>query len=140
MCVLVSILTRSFRLCANYTKVSTLYLFQTILAAQKTFPRDQPHRDLVSLVTYVLRKFFKALEEEPFLAVEVRLFAVSPRPLCAISVYLYFSIPVFLKANCAAGVLPEKPGPVEGVLQLGTAGEGCACASSGEARGQRGAG
>ncbi|KAF8185006.1 timeless protein-domain-containing protein [Mycena galopus ATCC 62051] len=50
--------------------VSTLYLFQTILAAQKTFPRDQPHRDLVQLVTFILRKFFKALEEQPFLAVE----------------------------------------------------------------------
>ncbi|KAJ7672486.1 timeless protein-domain-containing protein [Mycena polygramma] len=53
-----------------FFNVSTLYLFQTILAAQKTFPRDQPHRDLVSLVNYILRKFFKALEEEPFLAVE----------------------------------------------------------------------
>ncbi|KAJ6500386.1 timeless protein-domain-containing protein [Mycena sanguinolenta] len=53
-----------------HVKVSTLYLFQTILAAQKTFPRDQPHRDLVQLVTYILRKFFKALEEEPFLAVD----------------------------------------------------------------------
>ncbi|KAJ7038064.1 timeless protein-domain-containing protein [Mycena alexandri] len=53
-----------------FFNVSTLYLFQTILAAQKTFPRDQPHRDMVSLVNYVLRKFFKALEEEPFLAVE----------------------------------------------------------------------
>ncbi|KAF7359427.1 Topoisomerase 1-associated factor 1 [Mycena sanguinolenta] len=53
-----------------FFNVSTLYLFQTILAAQKTFPRDQPHRDLVQLVTYILRKFFKALEEEPFLAVD----------------------------------------------------------------------
>ncbi|KAJ7201098.1 timeless protein-domain-containing protein [Mycena pura] len=53
-----------------FFNVSTLYLFQTVLAAQKTFPRDQPHRDLVSLVTFVLRRFFKALEEEPFLAVE----------------------------------------------------------------------
>ncbi|KAJ7849053.1 timeless protein-domain-containing protein [Mycena olivaceomarginata] len=53
-----------------FFNVSTLYLFQTILAAQKTLPRDQPHRDLVQLVNYILRKFFKALEEEPFLAVE----------------------------------------------------------------------
>ncbi|KAJ7608441.1 timeless protein-domain-containing protein [Roridomyces roridus] len=53
-----------------FFNVSTLYLFQTILAAQKTFPRDQPHRDLVALVTFVLRRFFKALQEEPFLAVE----------------------------------------------------------------------
>ncbi|KAJ7349333.1 timeless protein-domain-containing protein [Mycena albidolilacea] len=53
-----------------FFNVSTLYLFQTILAAQKTLPRDQSHRDLVQLVNYILRKFFKALEEEPFLAVE----------------------------------------------------------------------
>ncbi|KAJ7856566.1 timeless protein-domain-containing protein [Mycena leptocephala] len=88
-----------------FFKVSTLYLFQTILAAQKTFPRDQPHRDLVSLVNYILRKFFKALEEEPFLAVEA--------------------------------FFPKKPGPVEGILELGTAREGRARAraESGEARG-----
>ncbi|KAJ7151353.1 timeless protein-domain-containing protein [Mycena crocata] len=53
-----------------FFNVSTLYLFQSILAAEKTFPRDQPHRDLVQLVNFVLRRFFKALEEEPFLAVE----------------------------------------------------------------------
>ncbi|KAK7023845.1 topoisomerase 1-associated factor 1 [Favolaschia claudopus] len=53
-----------------FFNVSTLYLFQTILAAQKSFPRDQPHRDLVQLVNYILRKFFKALEQEPFLAVD----------------------------------------------------------------------
>ncbi|KAF7329666.1 hypothetical protein MKEN_00229700 [Mycena kentingensis (nom. inval.)] len=53
-----------------FFKVSTLHLFQSILAAQKSFPRDQPHKDLVSLVNFILRKFFKALEEEPFLAVE----------------------------------------------------------------------
>ncbi|KAJ6625085.1 timeless protein-domain-containing protein [Mycena sp. CBHHK59/15] len=53
-----------------FFNVSTLHLFQKILGAQKTFPRDQPHRDLVALVGFVLRRFFKALEAEPFLAVE----------------------------------------------------------------------
>ncbi|KAJ7056867.1 timeless protein-domain-containing protein [Mycena amicta] len=53
-----------------FFNVSTLHLFQAILAAQKSFPRDQPHKDLVALVNFILRRFFKALEEEPFLAVE----------------------------------------------------------------------
>lgn len=48
-----------------------LHLFQTILAAQKTFPRDQPHKDLVALVNFILRRFFKAVEEDSFLTVEV---------------------------------------------------------------------
>jgi hypothetical protein len=54
-----------------HPQVSTLNLFKTILDDQKSLPRDQPHKDLVSLINFVLRKFFKALIEEPFLAVEV---------------------------------------------------------------------
>lgn len=46
-------------------------LFKCILDDQKSLPRDQPHKDLVNVVNFVLRKFFKALVEEPFLAVEV---------------------------------------------------------------------
>ncbi|RDB17381.1 Topoisomerase 1-associated factor 1 [Hypsizygus marmoreus] len=53
-----------------YFKVSTLDLFKTILADQKSFPREQPYKDLVNLITFILRQFFKALAEEPFLAVE----------------------------------------------------------------------
>ncbi|KAF5372553.1 hypothetical protein D9758_005156 [Tetrapyrgos nigripes] len=50
--------------------VSTLDLFKTILANQKTFPREQPYKDLISLINFILRQFFKALEQNPFLAVE----------------------------------------------------------------------
>ncbi|KAG6810302.1 hypothetical protein H0H92_012503 [Tricholoma furcatifolium] len=50
--------------------VSTLHLFKLILADQKSFPREQPYKDLVNLITFVLRQFFKALAEDTFLAVE----------------------------------------------------------------------
>jgi len=44
-----------------------------LLADQKTFPKEQPYKDLVNLITFILRQFFKALVEEPFLAIEVSL-------------------------------------------------------------------
>ncbi|ESK95053.1 topoisomerase 1-associated factor 1 [Moniliophthora roreri MCA 2997] len=53
-----------------YFQVSTLNLFKNILTDQKTFPREQPYKDLVNFINYILRQFFKALEKEPFLAVE----------------------------------------------------------------------
>ncbi|KII91841.1 hypothetical protein PLICRDRAFT_38697 [Plicaturopsis crispa FD-325 SS-3] len=53
-----------------FFNASTLDLFRSILADQKSLPRDQPYRDLINLINFILRKFFKALEEEPFLAVE----------------------------------------------------------------------
>ncbi|KAF5391610.1 hypothetical protein D9757_002428 [Collybiopsis confluens] len=53
-----------------FFKVSTLNLFKSILADRKSFPQDQPHKDLVSLINYILRQFFKAIEANPFLAVE----------------------------------------------------------------------
>ncbi|KAJ8588043.1 timeless-domain-containing protein [Rhizopogon salebrosus TDB-379] len=53
-----------------YFNVSTLNLFKTILDDQKSLPKDQAYKDLVKLVNFILHKFFKALEEEPFLAVE----------------------------------------------------------------------
>ncbi|KAF9458264.1 timeless protein-domain-containing protein [Collybia nuda] len=53
-----------------YFKVSTLDLFKSILADQKSFPPEQPYKDLVNLITFILRQFFKALAEEPFLAIE----------------------------------------------------------------------
>jgi replication fork protection complex subunit Tof1/Swi1 len=51
--------------------VSALDLFKTILADQKALPREQPYKDLINLINFILRQFFKALEKEPFLAVEV---------------------------------------------------------------------
>ncbi|KAG6856013.1 hypothetical protein H0H87_008415 [Tephrocybe sp. NHM501043] len=53
-----------------FFKVSTLHLFKMILADQKSFPREQPYKDLVNLITFLLRQFFKALAEDSFLAVE----------------------------------------------------------------------
>jgi replication fork protection complex subunit Tof1/Swi1 len=53
-----------------YFNVSTLNLFKIILDDQKSLPKDQSSKDLVKLVNFILQKFFKALEGEPFLAVE----------------------------------------------------------------------
>ena len=33
-------------------------------------PREQPYKDLVNLINFILRQFFKALSENTFLAVE----------------------------------------------------------------------
>jgi len=52
-------------------------LFKSILAESKSFPKDQAYKDLVALMNYILRQFFKALEKEPFLAIEVRIFGLS---------------------------------------------------------------
>ena len=52
-------------------QVSTLDLFKTILEDQKSLPRDQPYKDLVNLMNFLVRKFFKAVAEDPFLIVEV---------------------------------------------------------------------
>lgn len=45
-------------------------LFNRILDDQKTLPPDLPYKELVQFVNYVLRKFFKAMEESPMLLVE----------------------------------------------------------------------
>ena len=50
--------------------MSTLDLFRTILADQKSLPKDQPYKDLINLINYILRQFFKAVEEEGFLIVQ----------------------------------------------------------------------
>ncbi|KAH7883094.1 timeless protein-domain-containing protein [Phlebopus sp. FC_14] len=53
-----------------YFNVSTLNLFKSILDEQKSLPRDQAYKDLVQLINFILRKFFKALGDESFLAIE----------------------------------------------------------------------
>ena len=59
-------------LCLNMkAKVSTLHLFKSIMSEKKTFPLEQPYKDLSALVTYILRQFFKHVEEDNFLLVEV---------------------------------------------------------------------
>ena len=51
--------------------MSTLYLFKQIMAEEKSLPKEQPYKDLVALINYILRKFFKAVAEDSFLVVEV---------------------------------------------------------------------
>ena len=53
-------------------KVSTLNLFKGILAKQGSLPKDKSYKDLINLINFVLKKFFKQLAEDPMLAVEVR--------------------------------------------------------------------
>ncbi|KAI0357683.1 timeless-domain-containing protein [Trametes cingulata] len=53
-----------------YFMVSTLYLFKQILAEERSLPKEQPYKDLVALINYILRKFFKAVAEDSFLVVE----------------------------------------------------------------------
>lgn len=53
-----------------FFKVSTLTLFKSILDNEKSLPREQPYKDLVALIHYLLRQFFKAVEGDNFLLVE----------------------------------------------------------------------
>ncbi|KAG8216231.1 timeless protein-domain-containing protein [Butyriboletus roseoflavus] len=53
-----------------YFNVSTMHLFKSILDDQRSLPKDQPYKDLIQLITFILRKFFKTVEEEPFLMIE----------------------------------------------------------------------
>ncbi|KIJ16511.1 hypothetical protein PAXINDRAFT_98952 [Paxillus involutus ATCC 200175] len=53
-----------------YFNVSTLNLFKSILDDQRSLPKDKPYKDLIQLITFILRKFFNALDEEPFLMIE----------------------------------------------------------------------
>ena len=53
------------------TKVSTLDLFKTI-HSDKSLSKEQPYKDLVALIKFILRKFFKAVEEDPFVVIQVR--------------------------------------------------------------------
>ncbi|KAG8711383.1 Topoisomerase 1-associated factor 1, partial [Ceratobasidium sp. 394] len=53
-----------------FFKVSTLELFQSILKVQVSLPKEQPYKDLIQLINFVLRKFFKNAKEHPLLLVE----------------------------------------------------------------------
>ncbi|KAG8715598.1 Topoisomerase 1-associated factor 1 [Ceratobasidium sp. 423] len=50
-----------------FFKVSTLSLFQSILKNQSSLPKDQPYKDLIQLINFILRKFFKSAQEYPLL-------------------------------------------------------------------------
>ncbi|EIW79780.1 timeless-domain-containing protein [Coniophora puteana RWD-64-598 SS2] len=53
-----------------FFNVSTLSLFKAIHDDQRSLPKDQTSKDLIQLISFILRRFFKALAEEPMLAVE----------------------------------------------------------------------
>ncbi|CAL1710038.1 unnamed protein product [Somion occarium] len=53
-----------------FFQVSTLDLFKTILSNEKSLPKEQPYKDLVSLINFILRQFFKAVEPDSFLLVQ----------------------------------------------------------------------
>jgi replication fork protection complex subunit Tof1/Swi1 len=56
-----------------FFNVSTLALFKNILDHKQYLPRDQPHKDLVNLIQFLLRQFFKAVEDDSFIIVHVSL-------------------------------------------------------------------
>ncbi len=76
-----------------FFKVSTLNLFKTILAEEKSLPREQAYKDLVALINYILRKFFKEAAEDPFILVEVRFFSIPIKKkigwLCGLTLTLH---------------------------------------------------
>lgn len=51
--------------------MTTLELFNRILDDQKALPRDAAYKELIQMVNFILRKFFKTVRENPFLVVEV---------------------------------------------------------------------
>ncbi|WVF65442.1 hypothetical protein IAT40_000170 [Kwoniella sp. CBS 6097] len=53
-----------------YFKVSTLDLFRRILDESHTLIKADSSKDLMQLINFVLRKFFKRVAEDPFLIVE----------------------------------------------------------------------
>ncbi|WVQ93115.1 hypothetical protein IAU59_000179 [Kwoniella sp. CBS 9459] len=53
-----------------YFKVSTLNLFRRILDEQHSLMKADSSKDLMQLINFVLRKFFKRVAEDPFLIVE----------------------------------------------------------------------
>lgn len=53
-----------------YFQVSSLALFRNIMDSKLSLPAGDSSRDLIQLVTFIVRKFFKRLQEDPFLMIE----------------------------------------------------------------------
>lgn len=47
-----------------------MYLFRKILDEQHTLPKTEQTKDLLQLINFVLRKFFKKVEDDPFVIVQ----------------------------------------------------------------------
>ena len=95
-----------------YFMVSTLYLFKQIMAEERTLPREQPYKDLVALINYILRKFFKAVEEDSFLIIEVR-------PFFAVWTRLAWMRQTDACTHARIGLLPKESWALEAVLEQG---------------------
>lgn len=54
-----------------FYKVSVLNLFKRMLDEKKSFPRQQPYQDLLKLIEFILKRFFKMAREKPLMLVEV---------------------------------------------------------------------
>ncbi|KAF9644412.1 timeless-domain-containing protein [Thelephora ganbajun] len=52
-----------------FFNVSTLALFKSIMDHKQYLPREQPYKDLVNLIQFLLRQFFKAVDDDPFIIV-----------------------------------------------------------------------
>jgi len=57
-------------------KVSGFEVFKRVLEDQRTLPAGQATKDLLACINYILRKFFKNLQQNPLLAIE----AFWPKP------------------------------------------------------------
>lgn len=55
-----------------FFKASVLNLFRQILDDRKVLPKSRPWSDLVALIQYILKEFFKAARFEPILLIDVR--------------------------------------------------------------------
>ncbi|ODO09506.1 topoisomerase 1-associated factor 1 [Cryptococcus amylolentus CBS 6273] len=54
-----------------FFKVTTMILFQRILENKHALPDAPASRDLTTLITFILRKFFKHVEKDPYIIIEV---------------------------------------------------------------------
>ena len=100
-------------------------LFQSILKVQSSLPKDQPYKDLLQLINFVLRKFFKNVQDHPMLIVEVRRSFLSTLPfhftLLSSSTLPPHPKQIFLPLMFRrTGILSKEPRPMESLLQLRT--------------------
>lgn len=56
-------------------EVTTLHLFRRILDVKASLPSTDSTRDLSQIITFILRKFFKRVQEDPFIIIE----AITPK-------------------------------------------------------------
>ncbi|KAJ9100538.1 hypothetical protein QFC21_003581 [Naganishia friedmannii] len=55
---------------AFFFKVSGLSVFKQVLDDQRSLPAHQSSKDAIAVINFILRKFFKAMEQDPFLALD----------------------------------------------------------------------